>query len=45
VLATRAAVPNLREPLWVAGSGHWIQQEKPDIVNEALLGFLRSVQR
>jgi pimeloyl-ACP methyl ester carboxylesterase len=42
VLATRSAVPNLREPIWVAGSGHWIQQEKPAEVNAALLDFLRS---
>jgi pimeloyl-ACP methyl ester carboxylesterase len=45
VLATRSAVPNLREPLWVAGSGHWIQQEEPDVVNEALLAFLHSLPR
>jgi pimeloyl-ACP methyl ester carboxylesterase len=43
VLATRAAVPNLRDPVWIEGSGHWIQQEKPDTVNEALLDFLQSV--
>ena len=43
VLATRAAVPNLRDPLWVTGSGHWIQQERPDVVNDALLDFLRSL--
>jgi pimeloyl-ACP methyl ester carboxylesterase len=43
VLATRAAVPNLRDPVWAAGSGHWIQQEAPAVVNEALLEFLRSL--
>ena len=43
VIATRSAVPNLHEPVWVAGSGHWIQQEKPDDVNEALLSFLHDV--
>jgi pimeloyl-ACP methyl ester carboxylesterase len=43
VLATRAAVPALRDPVWVAGSGHWIQQEEPDAVNEALLSFLHDV--
>jgi pimeloyl-ACP methyl ester carboxylesterase len=43
VLATRTAVPNLREPVWVAGSGHWIQQERPAEVNAALLEFLRSL--
>jgi pimeloyl-ACP methyl ester carboxylesterase len=44
VLATRAAVPNLRDPIWVEGSGHWIQQERPEIVNEALLDFLASTR-
>jgi pimeloyl-ACP methyl ester carboxylesterase len=43
VAATRSAVPNLREPVWVAGSGHWIQQERPAEVNDALLGFLGSL--
>jgi pimeloyl-ACP methyl ester carboxylesterase len=41
VLATRSAVPNLREPVWIAGSGHWIQQERPDEVNAALIAFLK----
>jgi pimeloyl-ACP methyl ester carboxylesterase len=43
VLATRGAVPNLRDPVWIAGSGHWIQQEEPERVNAALLDFLRSL--
>ena len=43
VLATRTAVPNLRDPIWVEGSGHWIQQEKPEVVNDALLEFLGSL--
>ena len=44
VLATRAAVPNLRDPVWIAGSGHWVQQEKPDEVNRALLAFLDDIR-
>jgi pimeloyl-ACP methyl ester carboxylesterase len=40
VLATRSVVPNLRDPVWVDGSGHWIQQEEPEIVNASLLDFL-----
>lgn len=49
VVATRARdavgsmgdfVPNLTETVWLAGCGHWTQQERPDEVNEALLGFL-----
>jgi pimeloyl-ACP methyl ester carboxylesterase len=43
VAATRSAVPNLRDPVWIAGSGHWIQQERPAEVNAALLGFLASL--
>ncbi len=33
-------VPNLRRTVLIKGSGHWTQQEKPDEVNRALLGFL-----
>jgi pimeloyl-ACP methyl ester carboxylesterase len=40
VEATRQWVPQLREPIWVPDCGHWIQQEKPEIVNAALLDFL-----
>jgi pimeloyl-ACP methyl ester carboxylesterase len=35
----KAGVPNLRDDIRLAG-GHWIQQERPREVNEALLGFL-----
>jgi pimeloyl-ACP methyl ester carboxylesterase len=44
VLATRAHVPNLRDPIWVKGSGHWIQQEEPVVVNDALLDFLHETE-
>ncbi len=27
----------------IEGAGHWVQQERPDEVNEALLGFLREL--
>jgi pimeloyl-ACP methyl ester carboxylesterase len=40
VEATREWVPQLREPIWVPDCGHWIQQEKPEVVNAALLDFL-----
>ncbi|RYG66012.1 alpha/beta hydrolase, partial [bacterium] len=36
-------VPNLRDTVFIPGGGHWIQQEKPDEVNAALLSFLRSL--
>ncbi|MGS2589833.1 alpha/beta fold hydrolase [Streptomyces hebeiensis] len=33
-------LPDVREPLILPGCGHWTQQERPDEVNAALLGFL-----
>jgi pimeloyl-ACP methyl ester carboxylesterase len=37
------AVPGLRRTLLLDGAGHWIQQERPHEVNEALLDFLRGL--
>ncbi|MBU3066275.1 alpha/beta hydrolase [Nocardia sp. NEAU-G5] len=39
----RERVPNLTDPVVLADTGHWIQQERPEEVNEALLDFLRIV--
>ena len=36
-------VTDLRESVVVDGAGHWVQQERPREVNEALLGFLADV--
>ena len=36
-------VTDLRERVVLDGAGHWVQQERPDEVNEALLRFLRDV--
>ena len=36
-------VTDLRESVVVEGAGHWVQQERPREVNEALLGFLANV--
>ena len=44
VEATRSAVPQLQQ-VWIDGSGHWVQQERPDEVNAALVGFLGSLDR
>ena len=33
-------VPNLRDKVLLPGAGHWIQQERPREVNDALLAFL-----
>jgi len=34
------SVPNLRTKVILPGAGHWIQQERANEVNEALLAFL-----
>ncbi len=36
-------VPNLRNTIMLPACGHWTQQERPDEVNAALIGFLREV--
>ena len=36
-------LPNLTRRLIIEGAGHWVQQERPDEVNAALLAFLRNV--
>ena len=33
-------LPNLRQKLIIDGAGHWVQQERPDEVNAALIAFL-----
>ena len=33
-------LPNLRQRLIIDGAGHWVQQERPDEVNAALIRFL-----
>jgi pimeloyl-ACP methyl ester carboxylesterase len=37
-------VDDLRDKLVLEGAGHWVQQERPREVNEALLGFLASLR-
>lgn len=37
-------VPDLRGSHILEGCGHWMQQERPDVVNELLLGFLAEVR-
>jgi pimeloyl-ACP methyl ester carboxylesterase len=38
-------VPNLRDTIILPGCGHWTQQERPDEVNAALIGFLKAHHR
>jgi pimeloyl-ACP methyl ester carboxylesterase len=34
-------LPNLTQKLIIDGAGHWIQQERPDEVNAALIAFIK----
>jgi len=36
-------VTDLRDKVVIEGTGHWVQQQSPDEVNEALLRFLREI--
>jgi pimeloyl-ACP methyl ester carboxylesterase len=36
---------DLRGSVILSGAGHWIQQERPSDVNDALLGFLRGLDQ
>jgi pimeloyl-ACP methyl ester carboxylesterase len=38
-------VTDHRKTVLVEGAGHWVQQEKPDEVNAALLGFVDQIRR
>ena len=41
--AMKTTVPNLERQVLIEGAGHFIQQERPQQVNAALIQFLRSV--
>src|ERR1700733_2396571 len=43
--ALPATVPGLRRKLIIDGAGHFIQQERPQLVNEAILEFLADALR
>ncbi|MFB8344803.1 alpha/beta fold hydrolase [Brucella cytisi] len=36
-------VPQLAERVEVPGAGHWLPQERPDLVNEAIIKFIQSI--
>lgn len=40
----RPFVPNLRDVVLIEGGGHWIQQERPEAVNKALVSFFASLR-
>ena len=35
-------LPDLQQKLIIDGAGHWVQQERADKVNAALIGFLKA---
>jgi pimeloyl-ACP methyl ester carboxylesterase len=39
----RDDAPQLREPVLLPGCGHWTQQERPDDVSKAMIGFIREL--
>jgi len=39
----RDCAPLLREPVLLGGCGHWTQQERPDEVSKAMIGFIREL--
>jgi pimeloyl-ACP methyl ester carboxylesterase len=39
----RKLVPNLRDSQIIQRAGHWLQQEAPDLVNTAVIKFLRNL--
>jgi len=41
----RDCAPQLREPVLLDGCGHWTQQERPDEVSQAMIAFLRELDR
>lgn len=41
----KSALPNLREIVILPGCGHWLQQERPQEVNAAIIHFLNEVTR
>lgn len=43
IAAMPALVPNLKLSKVVPKAGHWLQQEAPDEVNQAIIGFLRGM--
>ena len=43
--AMKSTVPNLERQLIIDGAGHYIQQERPQLVNAALISFLQSVAK
>jgi pimeloyl-ACP methyl ester carboxylesterase len=39
-----ANIPNLKKKVLIPGAGHWIQQERPNEVNDLLIEFLKDLE-
>ena len=39
----KESVPDLRRVVIIPDAGHWIGEERPEEVDETLLGFLRAL--
>jgi pimeloyl-ACP methyl ester carboxylesterase len=44
IATMKAALPDLRHLELVEGAGHWLQQERPDLVNRVLIEFLDGLE-
>jgi pimeloyl-ACP methyl ester carboxylesterase len=40
----RESAPRLRKPVLLSGCGHWTQQERPEEVSQAMIGFIRDLE-
>jgi pimeloyl-ACP methyl ester carboxylesterase len=45
ILRMREQVPNLHDTVIVPECGHWVQQERPEAFNDAMLDFLEHIDR
>lgn len=43
IAAMPQLAPQLRRSEFVPGAGHWLPQERPEIISEAIIGFIRSL--
>ena len=39
------SVPNLKQKILVPGAGQWVQQERPQEVNDLIIEFLKGVKK
>jgi pimeloyl-ACP methyl ester carboxylesterase len=38
------AMPGLKQKVLIPGAGHWVQQERPQMVNDLLIAFLKELE-